>query len=305
LVSAREILRWASSNETAVCAFNFSNLETLRAITSAAIEAKVPIILQITESSINYIGIDYVVAIVSAAVKQLDSPVALHLDHGKDVAICKKCIEAGFSSVMIDKSSSGFSENVATTREVIEYARKFGVSVEGELGVLPGFEENIAVHGESAMFTDAVQAARYIDATRVDSLAIAIGSVHGPYKGKNTSPRLDITRLREIKCQVGPAYPLVLHGASSVYPDLVKLCNQYGADIQDAYGLQDADIQSAVKFGITKVNIDTDIRLAFIAGIRQSLTAAPSSLDLRKHLGLAIESMKNLVIRKMGLITKV
>ncbi|MDR2598330.1 MAG: class II fructose-bisphosphate aldolase family protein [Holosporales bacterium] len=289
----------------AVCAFNFSNLETLRAIFLAASDAFVPVILQVTESALNFMGLDYVLSMVGVSSKEFpDLQFSLHLDHGKDFNICKKCIDAGFSSVMIDKSSCGFEENVAATREVVDYANKFGVSVEGELGVLSGIEDDISVSAPGSFLTDPSFAARYIEETGVDSLAIAIGTVHGPYKGNNTPPKLDIPRLIEIKRQVGKDFPLVLHGASSVYPDLVSMCNQYGADIHGAYGISDSDLQSAVKCGINKVNIDTDLRLAYIAGLRQSMSQDPSSVDIRKHLGAAIEMMKKIAIRKIKLITK-
>jgi fructose-bisphosphate aldolase class II len=305
LVPGIEILRWATKNEVAVCAFNFSNFETLQAVRLAASEASVPIILQVTESAINYMGLDHVVAMVSVIAKNNDSPVSLHLDHGKSSDICKKCIDSGFSSVMIDKSSASFEENVTYTLEVVEYAKNFGVSVEGELGVLTGYEDGVAVSEPSSMFTDPTQATRYVEATGVDSLAVAIGTVHGPYKGRSSAPKIDITRLKEIKRLVGEHYPLVLHGASSVYPDLMSLCNQYGADIHGACGLPDSELQSAIKFGINKVNIDTDIRMAFIAGLRQSFIMNPSSLDIRKHFSEAMKLVKDIAIRKIELITKV
>jgi fructose-bisphosphate aldolase class II len=278
-------------------------MEMLQVIIATAAEVKLPIILQVTESTINYIGLDYIIAMVSAAVKDIDIPIALHLDHGKDSHICKRCIDAGFSSVMIDKSSARFTENVTCTKEVVELAKKAGVSVEGELGTLTGREDDVSISGAAELFTDPDQAYRYIESTKVDSLAIAIGSSHGPFKGQNAPPKLDLNRLREIKCLVGPFYPLVLHGASAVYPDLLDICNRYGADIHGACGLKDEDVKASIKFGINKVNVDTDIRVAFMAGIRRSLNENPNSLDVRKHFGLAKEMMRDVVIKKIKLIT--
>jgi fructose-bisphosphate aldolase class II len=296
---------WANVSETAVCAFNFSNWETLLAVCVAGAECYSPVILQVTESTINYLGLDYINSMFSVIVSRYSGRFALHLDHGSNFAICKWCIDAGFSSVMIDKSAYSFEENVAATREVVNYAKNFGVAVEGELGILSGQEDGVTGDGRSSSYTDPSQAARFIEDTGVDSLAVAIGSVHGPFKGRNALPKLDIERLKEIKRQVGADFPLVLHGASAVYPELVSLCNDYGADLQDAHGIPDEEIQEAVKYGINKVNIDTDLRMALMAGLRQSLINNPSSLDIRKHMGAAVELVTKFAIKKIKLITNI
>ncbi|MDR0640358.1 MAG: class II fructose-bisphosphate aldolase [Holosporales bacterium] len=296
LTTGQKILKWAVDDKIAVGAFNFSNMETLQAIVEAALETATPVILQVSESAIKYMGIDYVIAMVEAAVHTVDIPIALHLDHGKTSEICKLCIDSGFSSVMIDKSELSFAENVRQTKEVVAYAEKFGVAVEGELGILAGVEDDVrAAH---SLYTDPVQAAEFVEATGISSLAIAIGTSHGLNKGKTA--HLDIGRLKEIKQKVGD-FPLVLHGASSVYPDITEICNQYGAVFKDASGISDSDIRDAISHGINKINIDTDLRMAFVAGLRQSLHQAPESADIRFHLKSAKLFTKNLAIKKINL----
>ena len=199
---------------------------------------------------------------------------------------------------MIDKSSLSFKDNIEKTKEVIEYAKQKGVSVEAELGTLAGVEDEVSVTSEDSFYTDPTAAHEFAVATGIDSLAIAIGTSHGPNKGKLGNPKLDIERLKGIKEKVGNL-PLVLHGASSVYQDSVELCNKYGADIKDAFGITDCDIKYAIKNGIAKINVDTDIRIAFIAQIRKCLYENPSSIDMRKYLGEAREFAKTIIIRKL------
>ena len=298
LVSGKELLQYGLSKKIAIGAFNFSNMEIIQAIVESANDLDTPVILQASESAINYMGFDYVLALVQAAAKTSKVPLALHLDHGKDLDICKKCIENGFTSVMIDKSSLPFEENIEKTKEVVDYASKFGVSVEAELGTLAGVEDDVNVSAKDAFYTDPSAALEFIEKTKVDSLAIAIGTSHGPNKGKSGNPKLDIDRLAEIKQKVGDL-PLVLHGASSVYADSVENCNKYGADIKNAYGITDSDIKGAIQNGVAKINVDTDIRIAFLAGLRKVITENSSSIDMRKYLGNARDFSKEIIIRKM------
>jgi fructose-bisphosphate aldolase class II len=298
IVPSRELLDNALSAGSAVGAFNFSNMETVQAIVEAANDLDTPVILQATESAIKYMGLDYVRQMVIAAASGSNVKLALHLDHGKDACICRSCIDAGFTSVMIDMSSAIFEENVAVTREVVEYARRGGASVEAELGSLPGVEDDVAVIEQDSWYTDPDQASEFVGLTGVDILAVSVGTSHGPYKRKFESSRLDMRRILAIRDGVGQL-PLALHGASSVYKDIVSLCNEYGGDIRGASGIDDADISAAIKSGIAKVNVDTDIRLAFLAGLRKSLRQDAKSIDMRKYIGEAKLSVKNVIMRKM------
>lgn len=298
LAPARELLNDALKNKKAIGAFNFSNMEVVQAIVSAANETKSAVILQASESAIKYMGMKYLTALIGAACEEAQFPLALHLDHGKDFEICKACIDAGFSSVMIDKSSESFEENVKQTKAVVDYAKRFGVSVEAELGTLSGIEDEVNVDSRDAFLTDPKKALEFANLTEIDSLAVAIGTSHGPNKGKFSNPKLDIKRLAEIKSSVGDL-PLVLHGASAVYADEVEKANKFGADLKNAFGITDEDIKSSIKNGIAKINVDTDIRISFLAGIRQALLENPQSIDMRKYLKAARESAKNIVIRRI------
>ncbi len=288
---AKELLTSALSNNIAVGAFNFSNMEIVQAIVEAANEEKQPVILQASSSAIKYMGFPYIKAIVSAAAEVSEEPISLHLDHGKDFEVCKRCIDEGFTSVMIDASSLSFEDNIKETKKVVEYARQYGVSVEAELGTLAGVEDEVIVDSNSAVYTDPDEAAEFIERTNIDSLAIAIGTSHGPNKGLKGNPKLSISTLQKIKDKVGE-FPLVLHGASAVYSDAVALCNKYGANIKNAYGILDQDIEEAIKYGIAKVNVDTDLRIAFLGNLRKSLTEKPENIDMRAYLGLAKEAVK-------------
>jgi fructose-bisphosphate aldolase class II len=254
--------------------------------------------LQVTESAIKYIGMDYVLNMTAAAARGSSVKLALHLDHGKDADICKFCIDSGFTSVMIDRSSYPFEENVSCTREVVLYAKERGVSVEAELGSLSGIEDDVSVLENDSFLTNPEQAAEFIERTGIDSLAVAIGTSHGPHKGKSGPPQLDIQRLSQIKALVGQ-FPLVLHGASSVYQDIVSMCNENGADIQNAFGIADEDIKVAINAGIAKINVDTDMRLAFLAGILKNLKLNRSNIDIRKYLGEAKALAKTVIMRKI------
>lgn len=300
LITSKEILQNALSNKYAVGAFNFSNMEILQAIVEANNEMNSPFILQVSESAIKYMGMEYLLVLASAAATMSMVPLCLHLDHGKDFEICKTCIDAGFSSVMIDKSSLSFEENVEKTKEVVEYAHKRGVSVEAELGTLSGIEDYVNVSEQNAVLTDPESAKRFVDVTGVDSLAVAIGTSHGPNKGKTSSPKLDIDRLKHIRALLGSDYPIVLHGASSVYADIVEKCNSFGADIKNAFGISKDDIRNSIENGVAKINVDTDIRLAFLAGIRESMHDSPSNIDPRKYFTNAKNEAKDVIKRKIS-----
>lgn len=298
LFSGSEVLNNALSRRIAIGAFNFTNMEVVQAITSAANELKTPVILQASSSAIKYMGFGYLKAIISAAAEESEVPLVLHLDHGKDFEICKRCIDEGFSSVMIDASSLPFEENVNTTKEVVDYAKKFGVSVEAELGTLAGVEDEVNVAEHNAFYTNPDEALEFIERTGIDSLAVAIGTSHGPNKGKQGNPKLSIETLKQIKEKVGN-FPLVLHGASSVYSDFVKICNDYGADLKNAFGISDEDIKVSIQNGIAKINVDTDIRIAFLGAIRKSLYEQTANIDMRKYLSEGRNAAKEVVLRRM------
>jgi fructose-bisphosphate aldolase class II len=282
-------------------AFNFTNMEILKGIVAAANEMKCPVILQASASAISYMGMDYLVALVSSAAATSGVPLALHLDHGSSFEICKLCIDSGFTSVMIDASSLDFESNIATTRNVVEYAKEYGVSVEAELGTLFGVEDEVNISLGKARYTDPDEAAIFIERTGIDSLAVAIGTSHGPNKGLRESPSLSIDRLKQIKAKVGE-FPLVLHGASSVYEDAVELCNAYGADIKNAHGIKDSDILEAVRNGIAKINVDTDLRIAFTGALRKHLHENRSVIDMRQYLGEATKAVQAVVTRKLSAV---
>ncbi len=297
LLTNKEILSEAMAKGYAVGHFNISNLESLLAITEAAVEEKSPVIIAITSSSIKYAGLEYLTAIVKTAEKSTSIPMSLHLDHGPDVETVSKCIDIGFTSVMIDGSHLNFEENISLTKHVVELAQPKGISVEAELGRLAGIEET-TVEEKDAILTDPSAAKEFVERTGVDILAVAIGTSHGAYKFK-AKPRLDFERLKTIRKMV--KIPLVLHGASGVPSRLVEKAVKYGAAISEAKGIPDEDIKKAISLGIQKINIDTDLRLAFTSTVREILVTLPKEFDPRKILGPAKEAMKEIVKGKMQL----
>ena len=297
LVTTTEMFEKSMKGHYAIGAFNINNMEFIQAITEAANEAKSPVILQVSSSAIKYAGIKYLLKMVEAAVEETDIPIALHLDHGPDFETCKMCIDAGFTSVMIDGSKYDFEENVRLTKEVVDYAHAHGVVVEAELGKLAGIEDDVNVAVSDAMYTDPAQAEEFVKRTGCDSLAIAIGTSHGAYKFKGEAKlRFDI--LKEIKARI-PDTPIVLHGASTVIPELVEQCNKYGANIPGAKGVPDEMLQTASKSGVSKINVDTDLRLAMTAGIRKVFVEEPGAFDPRKYLTPARELIKQTVQHKI------
>jgi len=281
----------------AIGAFNVNNMEIIQGIVEAAEEEKSPIILQVSAGARKYAKPIYLKKLVEAAVEDSGMPIVLHLDHGEDFDICKACIDDGFTSVMIDGSKHPFEENIALTKEVVEYAHERGVVVEAELGRLAGIEDAVNVSEKDATFTDPDQAVEFVERTGVDSLAIAIGTSHGAYKFKG-EPKLDFERLEKISSLL-PGYPIVLHGASSVLPEFVKLCNKYGGEIPGAQGVPEAMLKKAAQMGVCKINIDTDLRLAMTASVRKHFYENPSHFDPRQYLSPARDAIKAMVVHKM------
>lgn len=298
LVTTKEMFKKSMDEGFAIGAFNVNNMEIIQGIVDAAAEAKSPVILQASSGAIKYAGIDYLMKMVEAAtIVHPELPIALHLDHGPDFETCKMCIDAGFTSVMIDGSKYDFEENVALTKKVVDCAHEKGVVVEAELGKLAGIEDDVNVAEKDAMYTDPEQAEEFVKRTGCDSLAIAIGTSHGAYKFKGDAKlRFDI--LAEIKKRI-PETPIVLHGASSVMPNLLELCNTYGGDIPGAKGVPDEMLVEASKSGVSKINVDTDLRLALTGGIRKVFVEEPGAFDPRKYLTPARELIKETVKHKI------
>ena len=297
LVTTKEMFEKAIKSDYAIGAFNVNNMEIIQGIVEAAQIEQSPLILQVSAGARKYAKPVYLRKLVEAAIEDTGIDVALHLDHGEDFEICKKCVDDGFTSVMIDGSKHDFEENIRLTKQVVEYAHAHGVVVEAELGKLAGVEDNIKVDARSATFTDPDEAAEFVERTGVDSLAIAIGTSHGAYKFKG-EPYLDYERLKRIH-QLIPDTPLVLHGASSVLREFVDRCNQYGGEIPGAQGVPEDMIHEAVKYGICKVNVDTDLRLAMTAEIRRVLMENPGEFDPRKFLGPGRDAIRGMVQHKI------
>ncbi len=297
LVTNKELMVPARKNGYAVGAFNVQNLESVKAIVEAATEEKSPAILQITPSVIKYAGLSYITGLVKTAGKEAPVPISMHLDHGEDYEVAIKCVDAGFTSVMIDGSFLKFEENIAVTKRVVEYAHPKGVSVEAELGKLAGVEER-SVAEKDAILTDPQNAVEFVEKTGIDTLAVAIGTSHGAYKFKAAS-KLDIERLKIISEKV--SIPLVLHGASSVPAWICEKATKYGATLEGAKGVSEDQLQLAIKSGIAKINIDTDLRLAFTATVREVLANSTKEFDPRKILGPAKDAMKEVAKGKMRL----
>ena len=297
LITSKEMFAKALNADYAVGAFNVNNMEIIQGIVDAACEENAPLILQVSAGARKYAKPAYLIKLVEAAIIDTGLDICLHLDHGEDFEICKKCIDDGFTSVMIDGSKHEFEENIRITKQVVDYAHDRGVVVEAELGRLAGIEDAVNVDARSATFTDPEEAAELFERTGVDSLAIAIGTSHGAFKFKG-DPYLDFERLKEINKLI-PNTPLVLHGASTVLPEFVKLCNDYGGEIPGAKGVPEEMILEAVKYGVCKVNIDTDLRLAMTAEIRRHFVENPADFDPRKYLGPARDAIKKMVKHKI------
>lgn len=295
LIGTKEMFARAYKEGYAVGAFNVNNMEIIQGIMEAAQEEKAPLILQVSAGARRYAGQTYIRKLVEAALVETDHPLALHLDHGQDFEICKECIDGGFSSVMFDGSHLDFEENIAVTKQVVEYAHERGVVVEAELGRLAGIEDD--VHSEESIYTDPDQAVEFVERTGCDSLAIAIGTSHGAYKFTGEA-RLDFDRLEKISNML-PEYPIVLHGSSSVPQEFVEMANKYGGDIGSAKGVPEELLRKAATYGVCKINIDTDIRLAMTANIRKHFAENPSHFDPRQYLTPARQAVKDMVQHKI------
>ena len=298
LVTTKEMFEKAMKEGYAIGAFNVNNMEIVQGIVDAAAEENSPVILQASSSAIKYARINYLMKMIEAAVEEHPNiPIAIHLDHGPDFETCKMCVDNGFTSVMFDGSKYDFEENIRLTKEVVDYAHAHGVVVEAELGKLAGIEDDVNVAASDAMYTDPAQAEEFVRRTGVDSLAIAIGTSHGAYKFKGEAKlRFDI--LKQIKERI-PSTPIVLHGASTVIPELVNMCNEYGGNIPGAKGVPDEILHEASISGVSKINVDTDLRLAMTAGIRKVFVEDPSAFDPRKYLTPARDLVKQTVAHKM------
>ncbi len=297
MVSSLPLLRHAQTHGYAIPAFNVNHLETVLAVMDAATELRSPVILQTSEGAIEYATMTMLIALVRAA-GEAPVPVVLHLDHGKDLPLIRKAIESGYTSVMIDGSALPYAENVQQTRQVVRWAREHGVAVEAELGRIPGTEDKVAVPAHEMLLTDPKEAANFAKETECDSLAVSIGTQHGAYKFAGNH-HLDLARLKAIRKAVD--VPLVLHGASGVREDIVALGKRFGLDAGEMRGIMDKDVVAAIKAGITKVNIDTDLRLGFTAGLHEALAEHPNWFDPRKLLEPGRTLMKQIAKQKMEL----
>lgn len=302
LVTTKEMFKKAYEGGYAIGAFNVNNMEIVQGITRAAKNLNAPVILQCSASARKYASHGYLVAMVKAAAEETGLPIALHLDHGQNFETCKDCIDGGFTSVMIDGSSLPFEENIAVTKKVVEYAHAHGVVVEGELGTLAGVEDEVQVEADDAFYTSPDEACEFVEKTGVDSLAIAIGTSHGAYKFKpGQKPELKFDILQEIGERM-PGFPIVLHGASSVNQDHIKMINEFGGQMPDAIGIPEDMLRKASSMAVCKINVDSDIRIAMTAALRKYLTENPTVFDPRKYLDPARELIQEVVEHKIKVV---
>ena len=299
LVNTKEMFKKAYEGGYAIGAFNVNNMEIVQGITEACKELNAPVVLQVSAGARKYANHTYLVKLVEAAVAESGVDIALHLDHGDSFELCKSCIDGGFTSVMIDGSHLPYEENVALTKKVVDYAHQFGVTVEGELGQLAGVEDDVNVSAEDASYTDPDQVQDFVTRTGVDSLAIAIGTSHGAFKFKpGQKPQLRFDILEEVSKRL-PGFPIVLHGASSVVPEFVKMINENGGQMDDAIGIPEEMLRQAATMAVCKINVDSDLRLAMTASIRKHLKENPSHFDPRQYLAPGREAIKNMVKHKI------
>lgn len=297
LVNTREMFKKAYEEGYAIGAFNVNNMEIIQGITEAAKNQKAPLILQVSSGARKYANHTYLIKLVEAALIETDLPIALHLDHGDTFELCKACIDGGFTSVMIDGSHLSFEDNITLTKKVVDYAKPRNVTVEGELGRLAGVEDEINVNAEDASYTKPEEVEEFVKRTGVDSLAIAIGTSHGAFKFKGEAKlRFDI--LEEVGKRL-PGFPIVLHGASSVVPEYVQLINEHGGEIAGAKGVPEEMLRRAASMAVCKINIDSDLRLAMTAKVREALDQDPKNFDPRKYLSPARDAIKEIVEHKI------
>lgn len=302
LVNTRELFKDAMARNYAIPAFNFSSMEQMQGIVQAAVETSSPVILQISKGARLYVSQVLLTKMIAGAVLYAKSlgkeiPIVLHLDHGNTFELCKECIDNGFSSVMIDGSSLPYEENIALTKQVVDYAHQFNVTVEGELGVLSGVEDEASA--EVSHYTKPIEVQDFVAKTGVDSLAISIGTSHGAYKFKpGTNPEIRLDILKEIETKL-PGFPIVLHGSSSVPQNIIAEINQYGGKMNDAIGIPEGQLREAAKSAVCKINIDSDGRLAMTAAIRRVLFENPQEFDPRNFMGPARDALKELYKHKI------
>ena len=299
LVNTRDMFKKAYEGGYAIGAFNVNNMEIIQGITEGAKELNAPLILQVSAGARKYANHTYLMKLVEAAVIETGLPICLHLDHGDSFELCKSCIDGGFTSVMIDGSHHEYEENVALTRRVVEYAHDHGVVVEGELGRLEGVEDDVKVAMGEGSYTEPDQVYDFVNRTGVDSLAIAIGTSHGAYKFKpGTKPQLRFDILEEVQNRL-PGFPIVLHGASSVIPEFVEKINRFGGSMPDAIGVPEDMLRKAASMAVCKINIDSDLRLAMTASVREHLYTYPDHFDPRQYLKPGREAIKQMVMHKI------
>ena len=299
LVTSIEMFKKAYEGGYAIGAFNVNNMEIIQGITEGAKELNAPLILQVSAGARKYANHTYLMKLVEAAIIETGLPICLHLDHGDSFELCKSCIDGGFTSVMIDGSHHAYEDNVALTRQVVEYAHDHGVVVEGELGRLEGVEDDVKVAIGQGSYTDPDQVYDFVTRTGVDSLAIAIGTSHGAYKFKpGTKPQLRFDILEEVRKRL-PGFPIVLHGASSVIPEFVEKINKYGGNMPDAIGVPENMLRQAASMAVCKINIDSDLRLAMTASVREHLYTHPDHFDPRQYLKPGREAIKQMVMHKI------
>ena len=299
LVTSTDMFKKAYEGGYAIGAFNVNNMEIIQGITEGAKELNAPLILQVSAGARKYANHTYLMKLVEAAVIETGLPICLHLDHGDSFELCKSCIDGGFTSVMIDGSHHEYEENVALTRRVVEYAHDHGVVVEGELGRLEGVEDDVKVVMGEGSYTDPDQVYDFVNRTGVDSLAIAIGTSHGAYKFKpGTKPQLRFDILEEVQNRL-PGFPIVLHGASSVIPEFVEKINRFGGSMPDAIGVPEDMLRKAASMAVCKINIDSDLRLAMTASVREHLYTYPDHFDPRQYLKPGREAIKQMVMHKI------
>ncbi len=309
LVTTTDMFKKAYDGGYAIGAFNVNNMEIVQGITEAAGELRAPLILQVSKGARAYANHTYLVKLVEAALIETDLPIALHLDHGDSFELCKSCIDGGFTSVMIDKSGESFEENIRITKQVVEYAHDHGVVVEAELGTLAGVEDEVKVSAEDSSYTRPEDVQEFVERTGCDSLAIAIGTSHGAYKftaaqctrnekGELVPPPLRFDILEEVSKRL-PGFPIVLHGSSSVPQEFVKKINMYGGNMPDAVGIPESQLREAAKMAVCKINIDSDLRLAMTACIREYFAEHPDHFDPRQYLKPARAAIKAMVAHKI------
>ena len=299
LVTTTEMFKKAYDGGYAIGAFNVNNMEIIQGITEAAAELKAPLILQVSKGARAYANRTYLMKLVEAAVIDTGLPICLHLDHGDTFELCKSCIDDGFTSVMIDASSKPFAENIALTRQVVEYAHDHGVVVEAELGTLAGIEDEVKVSAEDSSYTRPEEVQEFVEKTGCDSLAIAIGTSHGAYKFKpGTKPQLRFDVLEEVEKKL-PGFPIVLHGSSSVPQEFVEKINKFGGNMPGAIGVPEDQLRMAASMAVCKINIDSDLRLAMTASIREYLAEHPDHFDPRQYLKPARQAIHDMVAHKI------